>query len=140
MVRLGQTKQEDRSRASKYLAIGRALRETARTLGVLGEAKYGNGLAIVAIHAAIAYTDALTITFREIKSTDGDHVRAADVLVHALGHRAPAEQVRRLRSILDAKTHASYSGSYYTVDEGKRLLEQVNAYVDWADALIQDTA
>jgi hypothetical protein len=77
MVRLGRTKQEDRSRATRYEAIGRALLRTARDLGVIGEAKYGNGLAIIAIHSAIAYTDALTITYRGIKSTDGEHPRAA---------------------------------------------------------------
>jgi hypothetical protein len=77
-----------------------------------GDAKYGNGLAIIAIHVAIAYTDALTIAYREIRSTDGDHTRAVDALQFALGQRAPAEQVQRLRRILNGKSHASYSGDY----------------------------
>lgn len=95
MVKLGRTKQEDRSRAGKYEAVGRALLRTARDLELLGDAKYGNGLAIVAIHAAIAYTDALTVAYREIKSVDGEHVRAAEVLVHALGSRADARLASR---------------------------------------------
>jgi hypothetical protein len=112
MVSLGRTKQQERSNAAKYHAVGRALYRTAKDLETLGERKYGNGLAIVAIHAAIAYTDALTVAYREIRSTDKDHRRATDVLQHALGHRADPDQLRRLRGILDAKTHASYSGTY----------------------------
>lgn len=49
---LGKTKHEDRGRAAKYPAVGRARLRTARGLAVMGEAKYGNGLAIIAIHAA----------------------------------------------------------------------------------------
>jgi hypothetical protein len=61
MVKLGQTKSEDRSRAVKYQSVGRALLRTAEDLATMAEAKFGNGLAIIAIHAAIAYTDALTV-------------------------------------------------------------------------------
>lgn len=53
MVKLGRTKHEDRERSAKYQSIGRALHTTARDLALIGEAKYGNGLAIVAIHSAI---------------------------------------------------------------------------------------
>jgi hypothetical protein len=94
-------------------------------------------LAIVAIHAAIAYTDAITIAFRGIKSTDGDHTRAADVLVHALGRRSDPEQVRRLRRILNEKEHVSYSGAYYTPEEGSNVLQDVSTYVSWAEETFQ---
>ena len=135
MVKLGQTRRQDRSTAPKYYDVGRALYRTARDLAALGEPKYGNGLAIVAIHAAIAYTDALTVAYREIRSIDGDHRRAADVLHHALGHRADPDQVRRLRGILDAKTHASYSGTYYTLEDAERILRDTDAYIAGAEKL-----
>ena len=82
---LGQTKNEVRSRAPSDHAIGRALLETATALDVIGEPRYGNGLAIIAVHAAIACTDALTIASGQVKSVDGDHTRAAEVRVHARG-------------------------------------------------------
>jgi hypothetical protein len=132
-VRLGRTKREDRERFAKYRAIGRALLATARDLESIGDAKYGNGLAIVAIHAAIAYTDAPTVAYREIRSTDGEHAQAAEVLVHALGQHADAEQVRRIRRILGAKTHASYSGSYYTLDDGREILVELEQFTRWAE-------
>lgn len=111
MVRRGRTKREERDRFAKYQSVGRALLRTARDLDLMGEPRYGNGLAIVAIHAAIAYTDALTVAYREIKSTDGEHLQAANLLVHTLGHHADADQIRRLRRILGSKSHAPYSGT-----------------------------
>jgi hypothetical protein len=137
MVRLGSTTPEDPSRAAKYLAIGRSLHRNTQELEAISETRYGNGLAIIAIHAAIAYTDALTIAYRGIKSQDGDHARAADVLAHALGQRREhAPQVNRLRDILQAKSDASYSGTYYTLDEGKRIARQTTEFIRWAEDML----
>ena len=138
MVKLGRTKHEDRDRSAKYQSVGRALLQTARDLDTMGEPKYGNGLAIIAIHAAIAYTDALTVAFRELKSTDGEHLQAADLLVHALGRSADADQVRRLQRILGAKSHASYSGNYYTLDDGREILQDLERYTAWAEERLID--
>lgn len=138
MVRVGSTKHEDRGRATRYRAVGRSLHATARDLDTMGELKYGNGLAIIVIHAVIAYTDALTVAFREVKSTDGEHVKAADVLVQSLGPRADADQIRRVRRVLSAKTHASHSGSYYTLADGRTLLLELNRFAEWAEDQLTD--
>jgi hypothetical protein len=140
MVRLGSTTTEDPSRAAKYLSIGRSLYRNSQELEAISETRYGNGLAIIAIHAAIAYTDALTIAFRGIKSQDGDHARAADVLAHALGQkREHTGQVNRLRRILQAKSDASYSGQYYTLDDGKRIVRETGEFIRWAEDLLATT-
>jgi hypothetical protein len=135
-MRLGQTKQEDRSRATSYQAIARSLLDTARGLDTIAEPRYGNGLGIISVHAAIAYTDALTIAYRGVKSVDGDHTRAAEVLVHALGQRADQAQVRRLKRVLNAKSEVSYGGAYYTLDEGRDLFGDVNRYGSWAEEML----
>ena len=137
MVRLGSTTTEDPSRAIKYLSIGRSLHRNTQELKAISESRYGNGLAIIAIHAAIAYTDTLTIAFRGIKSQDGDHARAADVLAHALGNRPEhARQINRLRGILQAKSDASYSGQYYTLDDARRLIRETSEFIRWAEDLL----
>lgn len=138
MVRLGSTTTEDPSRAAKYLAIGRSLHRNTQELEAISETKYGNGLAIIAIHAAIAYTDALTIAYRGIKSQDGDHARAADVLAHALGgqEREHARQVNRLRAILQGKSDVSYSGQYYTLEEGRRIVRDTTEFIRWAEDML----
>ncbi|HET6762349.1 MAG TPA: hypothetical protein VFH27_01725, partial [Longimicrobiaceae bacterium] len=128
MVRVGGTKNEHPSRAGGYFRVAQGLRNTAGDLSEMGEAKYGNGLAIVAIHCAIAYTDALTVAYGGFKSTDGDHARASEALQRALGHRADPAQVRRLASVLDAKSHASYSGRYYTLADGEQIFRKVEEF------------
>ena len=110
--------------------MGAALLDSAHVLAeVATDAdSYGNAIAVVAVHACIAYNDALSIAWRGVKSTDGDHARAADTLVFALGHLAAAEQVRRLRAVLSRKDEVSYQGSYYRVTEAIRLLQQAVAF------------
>lgn len=135
-MRLGKTKREARARGQAYHSIARSLLETARGLEVIAEPRYGNGLAIVSVHAAIAYTDALTVTYREVKSVDGDHSRAAEVLVHALGQRADPAQVRRLKRVLNAKSEVSYSGSYYTLKDGREIFADVVRYGSWAEEML----
>lgn len=135
-MRLGATKNEERYRSIQYLSVARSLLETARGLDLIADWKYGNGLAIVAVHAAIAYTDALTVAFRGVKSVDGDHTRAADVLVHALGSRVETPQVNRLRRVLQRKSDAAYGGKYYTLDDGRDLLSDVDRYAAWAESML----
>ena len=134
-MKLGRTSRQDKASAPKYRAVAIGLLKTARDLDTMAELKYGNGLAIIAIHAAIAYADALSIAYRALKSTDGNHRRAADVLANALGNRAVQEQIDRLSGILDSKTHVSYSGNFYTLEDGRRLLKEVEKFAEWAEQL-----
>ena len=97
MVRSSSSKQIDRSQAERYRRVGVSLLASAQALeavAVEGD-PYGNAVGVVAIHSAIAYNDALTLAFRGIKSTEGDHRKAADVLQRAMGSRAVPEQVDR---------------------------------------------
>jgi len=55
------------------------------------------------------------------------------VLGHALGPLADPRQVDRLRGIVDAKTHASYSGNYYTLEDGRGILQELEHFVAWAE-------
>lgn len=115
--------------------MGAALLDSAAVLSELATDtdSYGNAIAVVAVHACIAYNDALSIAWRGVKSTEGNHERAADTLVFALGHLAAAEQVRRLRAVLSRKDEVSYQGSYYRVGEAARLLQQAAAFCAWAE-------
>jgi hypothetical protein len=137
MVRRGSAKDVDPSQSEKYRRVGASLLASARALeavAVPGD-PYGNAIGVVAVHAAIAYNDALTIAYRGLKSTEGDHRKAADVLQRALGHRARAEEVDRLRSILTLKDRISYAGQFYTLDEARTLLRSAEAFAAWAEGL-----
>ena len=60
------------------------------------------------------------------------------MLVQALGPRADADQVRRVRRVLSAKSHASYSGNYYTLDDGRTLLQELERFAAWAEDRLTD--
>ena len=135
MVARANRKEVDKAQAEKYRRVGAALLESAGVLAELATDadSFGNAIAVVAVHACIAYNDALSIAWRGVKSTEGDHARAADTLVYALGPVAAAEQVRQLRMVLSRKDHVSYQGSYYRVSDAARLLEQAGAFCAWAE-------
>lgn len=139
MVTRGRRKRVDRLQAGKYRTVARALLQSARALADLADAddRFGNAIALIAIHAAVAFNDALTIAFGELKSTDGDHERAADALVEALGHRAPRERVELLRAVVKKKDDVSYRGEYYTVTDASAVLARAEAFGTWAEEMYQ---
>lgn len=65
MSNRGRRRRVDKAQAVKYHRVGIALLQSATDLLNIAEEHdtYGNAIAIVVIHAAIAYTDALTIGY-----------------------------------------------------------------------------
>jgi|GEM_PF-755779 len=139
MVKHGSRKEVDRGQAERYRRVGASLLESAQALAELATESdsFGNAIAVVAVHACIAHNDALCIAWKGVKSTDGDHGRAADTLVFALSHQAPPERVRQLRAVVDKKDQVSYQGSYYRVTDAVRLLKDAAAFCNWADEIYE---
>lgn len=139
MVRRGRRKNLDPHQAIKYFRVARSLRTSALDLVKISDegSSYGNAIAIVAIHSAIAYADALAIAYGGFKSTEGEHERAVDALQEALGARAVPGQIKALRGIIKEKDSVSYQGIYYTLGEARQLVERLNAFADWAEGLYE---
>lgn len=130
----------DAAQATKYIRVARALRRSADDLGGIAEdtSSYGNAIAILTIHSAIAYADALTISYGGFKSVEGEHARAADALREALGARAGPTELRMLQSILKRKDAASYQGIYYTLADAHRLVDALEAFSEWAERMFKE--
>lgn len=124
-----------RHRAKQYVRVVEGLSKGAEDLFKLAEPedRYGNAIGVLAVHAAIAWTDALTIAYRGWKHTGSDHQKAADVLHQALGSRVPAKVRKTLRAILQTKEVVSYQGEYYRVEDAMTLLTRLRAYQGWAE-------
>ncbi|MBW3572443.1 MAG: hypothetical protein KY467_15180 [Gemmatimonadetes bacterium] len=135
MVTRGSRKEVDRAQADKYRRVGAALLESAQALAELATDSdgYGNAIAVVAVHACIAYNDALSIAWKGVKSTEGDHTRAPDTLLFALSHQAPPERVRQLKMVVAKKDQVSYQGAYYRVSDAARLLGEAAGFCAWAE-------
>ena len=140
MARRSRTKSVDPAQAIRYRAVGEALLRSATAMVELSDLDlyYGNAIAIVTIHAVIAYNDALTVAFGGVKSTEGEHARAADVLQSPLGSRASPERVKLARSLLTLKDRVSYQGQYYTGEEAVQLFRRAEEFCDWAERMYQE--
>lgn len=138
MTRKGRRTREEPSRAPKYRRVGAALLKSATDLLEVADERstYGNAVGIIAIHATIAYSDALTVAYGGVKSGDGEHLRAVEVLRDVLGARADAEALRALTRVLQKKDAVSYQGEYYDLDEARTLLDRARAFADWAETLL----
>lgn len=130
----------DAAQATKYIRVARALRRSATDLAGIAEdtSSYGNAIAIISIHSAIAYADALTISYGGFKSVEGEHARAADALREALGARAGPTELRTLQSILKRKDAASYQGVYYSLADARRLVESLEDFAEWAERVFSE--
>ena len=129
----------DPAQAGKYYKVAQSLAQAATDLAEVaddGDA-YGNAMAIVSVHSAIAYGDALCIAFGGFKSTEGEHVAAVDVLADALGNRAPPDQIHQFRSILAEKDTIAYQGTFYTVVDARKVVSRLRAFADWAQTMYE---
>ena len=138
MVKRTNAKRVDKSDAPRYAETGRVFLESARALADVADegAPYGNAIALSSIHAAISYTDALTIAFGEKKSTD-DHPKAVDTLRSVMGSKLDDRAARTLRQILQQKDTVSYQGTFYSLEDGQKVLEKAASYCKWAEEVFQ---
>jgi len=134
MIRRSKSKQVPKHRAPEYARVAEGLYESAEALFTLADEgdRYGNAIGVLAVHAAIAWTDALTIRHKARKHTGSDHVKAADYLLEALGSRVSPDMRKKLTAILQTKEEVSYVGEYYRVADAMTLLTQLRAFREWA--------
>lgn len=125
------TTRVERDEWRKYERIGRSLLDAAVTLAEYGEAAHGNALGVLVVHAGIAYADAVCIYAAGCKSKSGEHTEAADLLEQVVPH-VPEKALKALRAILAEKDRVSYTGEFYTLAEGKRLLKRLSSFAEWA--------
>jgi hypothetical protein len=138
MSKRGRRKPVDPGHFQKYQRVGAAFRKSAEDLVTLAEAgdSYGNAIGIAAIHACIAYSDALCVRYGGFKSSEGEHVRAIDALREALGHRSDEPALKLLRRILAQKDRISYQGDYYTVGDSREVVSEMSAFCECAESLL----
>ena len=101
------------------------------------EFEYWNAAGVLIIHAAIAYTDALTIKVGGVKSQGEDHRAVVDLLSEIVqlgetGQRA----VNHLARMIEQKNIVSYSGEIYTRTGIEKLWKQLGRYKEWAVSML----
>jgi hypothetical protein len=118
------------SRARGFLQQARrTAQEDERNPGV------ADTVMVLCVHAAIAYTDALTIAKAGIQNTQ-DHQTVPTVLQKALGKSADAQQISRLKRLLQRKAEIEYDHRHMSSDQAGHYLEQAERFAEWAERLL----
>lgn len=93
-------------------------------------------IASQAILSAIAYADA--ITARKVQAVNQqDHTVVMRLLREALGNQFPDVQERRLRRLLSHKDEVQYGVRTVTLDEARRMVEELAKLAHWAEDLLR---
>ena len=119
-----------RSKGSDYARVGESFYHGAE---LAKEFEYWNAAGVLVVHAAIAYTDAITIAAGGVKSRGEDHMAAADLLREIVpldegGLRA----ARHLERMIHEKNRVSYEGEIYARKDIEVLWKHLARYRAWA--------
>lgn len=135
MTSHGPRKPVDAGHASARLVQAREFHESARSLVTLGRNASYNAAIVLMITAAIAYADAITGKLKGAVN-QRDHQRAPMLLRETLGHRLPDRQERAFRRLLGRKDEVNYGARSSTLDEARRLLEELDDFAVWAEGVL----
>jgi len=91
--------------------------------------------ALLGIHGAISYADALRIGLGSKKLSSDDHSRAASELKSLLDSREFDKQqgVKHYRLLLARKSRISYAAETVRKDEAEDIVKRAKRFADWAE-------
>lgn len=122
--------QVPRPRGQDYFAVAESFFNGAQ---VAKDFEYWNAAGVLMVHAAIAYTDALTIQFGGVRSKGEDHMAAADLLRQVARLDEPdLLQVRHFERIINEKNRVSYEGEIFHRKDIEPLWKHLSRYREWA--------
>ena len=99
--------------------------------------EYWNAAGVLIIHAAIAYSDAITIKVGGVKSRGDDHMAGVDLLKEVVVLSEDGKKaVNHLARMIDEKSLVSYSGEIYTRGDVESLWKQLERYKKWAIGML----
>jgi hypothetical protein len=130
----------DRTLAAKYLAKADRFRADAENMAQLRDDFSGNGVAVLCVHAAIAYGDAIAILVAGKKSKSGDHREAASFLSSVVPIRSITDKgaIRAFQSLLNRKDEVSYADDLIDESAAAVLLDRLRTFARWAESTFQD--
>ncbi len=94
---------------------------------------YWNAAGVLIVHAAIAYTDAITIKVAGVKSRGEDHAQAARLIQEVVALDETGQKaLNKLRRLIEEKNLVSYSGEIYQKNDIERMWKLLERYRNWA--------
>lgn len=101
-------------------------------------AAYASAAALLAVHSAISYSDAVLIGLSGARSKSENHLQAVQTLKKACS-RARLEQqgVSHLQKLLGAKTDISYGEAQVDAEKAIALCIAAERFQTWAERILQ---
>ena len=134
MTRQNKRVSVQRSRYQDYVRVADSFfagAEAARTF------EYWNAAGLLIIHAAIAYTDAITIKVGGVKSQGDDHMAAVDLVKEVVAlDKAGEGALNHLWRMIQEKNVVSYHGEVYTRQDVDKLWKHLERYKSWARSIL----
>lgn len=99
--------------------------------------EYWNAAGVLIIHAAIAYSDALTIKVGGLKSQGEDHMDAVDLVRQVVALDKSGEgALNHLWRMIQEKNVVSYHGEIYARQDVDKLWKHLERYRQWAVSIL----
>ena len=105
---------------------------------VASEYSYFNAAGVLIVHAAIAYSDAITIKNKGIKVHGENHYEIISLLNNLIPHSEEKRKaLNNLKNIIDHKNKVSCSGDVYLKKDIEALMKHFERFRNWADKILK---
>lgn len=135
MARRTVRKSVDRSRYEEYQRVADHFYEAAKDSIDL---EYWTAAAVLIVHSAIAFADALAIQQSGQRSAGDDHddtIALLDEVIADSEHKRSA--MNQLRRIIEEKSRASYMGELYGPQKTRDLWNRLERFRRWARSILE---
>jgi HEPN domain-containing protein len=120
----------DRSKHREYQRVAEHFYDAAKDSI---ELEYWTAAAVLIVHSAIAYADALCIKLSGQRSTGDSHEHTVTLLEENIaGGEEKSKALNQLRYIIEEKTRVSYLGEMLPPSNTKELWKRLIRFREWA--------
>lgn len=136
MTRTDHTKRIDPAQADSYAELGRRLLHAGRAAMERGDVAHASALAILSVHAGIAFADAAVIHVSGKKSSGSEHRAAVRLLRAAFGPRLPTGIETSLNRLLSEKDRFEYQGYLASMREASVAFAHAAKIATWTEGVL----
>jgi len=102
------------------------------------EYEYWNAAGVIIVHAAIAFTDALTVKIGGVKSRGEDHYQAGQLVQETVALTDDGKRsLKHFFAIIEEKSLVSYSGKIYQRGDIAALWKHLERYQQWIESVLK---
>ena len=136
MTRTDRFRRVDPAQADGYAEVGRRLLLAGRAILERGDERHAPALAVLAVHAGIAFADAVCVRKGGRKSTGGDHASAVPLLKATMGAGLPNRVERDLGRLLAEKDRFECQGYVVAMREAAAVFDRAERCAVWMEQVL----